>query len=265
MFDFLNQNDLISPAQSGFQPADSCINQLFSITHEIYHSMDKGYENRGVFLDISKVFDKVWHEGLVFKLKQNGISGNLLNIFEDFLRNRKQRVHLNGQTCNWENIHAGVPQDSILGPLLISINDLAENLSSNPKLFADDTPLFSVVRDLNTSAIEINDDLKKIEAWSHQWKMSFNPDPLKQAQEVIFSRKRNKSHHPDIILNDNPVKKVLTKNIWVCFLIVNLILIIILKEYLRKLVNLLALSVNSEIFYRNHPFYKSINSLLDLI
>ena len=88
LFDFLNQNDLISPAQSGFKPGDSCINQLLSITHEIYHSIDEGYEIRGVF-DISKVFDKVWHEGLVFKLKQNGISGNLLNIFEDFLRNRK--------------------------------------------------------------------------------------------------------------------------------------------------------------------------------
>ena len=132
--------------------------------------MDEGYEIRGVFLDISKAFDKVWHEGLVFKLKQNGISGNLLNIFEDFLRNRKQRVVLNGQTSNWENIHAGVPQGSILGPLLflIYINDLAENLSSNPKLFADDTSLFSAVGDLNTSANEINDDLKKIETWAHR-------------------------------------------------------------------------------------------------
>ena len=176
---------------------------------EIYHSIDEGFEIRGIFLDISKAFHKTWHEGLVFKLKQNGISGNLLNIFEDFLRNRKERVVLNGQTSNWEKIYAGVPQGSILGPLLflIYINDLAENLSSNPKLFADDTSLFSVVRDLNTSAIEINDDLKKIEAWAHQWKMSFNPHPFKQAQEVIFSRKRNKPHHPDVIFNGNPVKK----------------------------------------------------------
>ena len=83
LFDFLNQNDLISQAQSGFTPGDCCINQLLSITHEIYHSMDEGYEIRGVFLDISKAFDKVWHEGLVFKLKQNGISDNLLNIFEE--------------------------------------------------------------------------------------------------------------------------------------------------------------------------------------
>ena len=112
------------------------------------------------------------HEGLIFKLKQNGISSNLLNIFEDFLRTRKQRVVLNRQTSNWENIHAGVPQGSILKPLLflIYINDLAENLSSNPKLFADDTSLFSAVRDLNTSPIETNYDLKKIEAWAHQWK-----------------------------------------------------------------------------------------------
>ena len=95
-----------------------------------------------------------------------------------------------------------------MGPLLflIYINDLAENLSSNPKLFADDTSLFSVVRDLNTSAIEINDGLKKIEAWAHQWKMSFYPDPLKQAQEVIFPQKRNKPYCPDIIFNSNPVK-----------------------------------------------------------
>ena len=71
--------------------------------------MDEGYEIRGVSLDRSKAFDKIWHEGLVFKLKQNGAFGNLLNIFQDFLRNRKQAVVHNGRTCNWENIHAGVP------------------------------------------------------------------------------------------------------------------------------------------------------------
>ena len=96
LFNFLNQNDLISPVQPGFKPGDSCMNQVLSITDEIYHSMNEGHEIRGVFLDISKAFDKVWHEGLFFQLKQNGISGNLLNIFEDFLRNRKQRVVLSG-------------------------------------------------------------------------------------------------------------------------------------------------------------------------
>ena len=177
--------------------------------------MDEDYETRGVFLVISKAFDRVWHDGLVFKLKQNGISGILLNIFEDFLRNRKQRVVVNGQTSNWKNIHADVPKGSILGPLLFLtyINDLAEKLSSNPKLFADDTSLFSVVRDLNTSANEVADDLKTTEAWALQWKMSFKPDPLKQAQGVIFSQKRNKTHHFDMICNGNPVKSSYQKHL----------------------------------------------------
>ena len=101
---------LISPNQSGFKPDDYCINQLLAITHEIYKSFDDGFEVRGVFLDISKAFGKVWHEGLIFKLKQNGISGNLINLLCDFLRNRKQRVLLNGQVLDWSDVRAGVPR-----------------------------------------------------------------------------------------------------------------------------------------------------------
>ena len=89
--------------------------------------------------------------------------GDLLNILSEFPRNRKQRVTLNSQSSSWANVNAGVPQGSILGPLLflIYINDLPDGLSSNAKLFADDTSLFSVVHDINTSAIELNSDLKK--------------------------------------------------------------------------------------------------------
>ena len=158
---------LISPNQSGFKPDDYCINQLLAITHEIYKSFDDGFEVRGVFLDISKAFGKVWHEGLIFKLKQNGISGSLLNLLCDFLRNRKQRVLLNGQVFDWSDVRAGIPQGSILGPLLflIYINDLLEELSSNAKLFADNTSLFSVIHESNTSALELNSDLAKINRW----------------------------------------------------------------------------------------------------
>ena len=77
MFNFFIENDLISPNQSGFKPRDSCINQLLSINHDIYKSFDCGYEVRGVFLDISKPFDKVWHDDITFKLEQNGMSGKL--------------------------------------------------------------------------------------------------------------------------------------------------------------------------------------------
>ena len=137
MFSIFIENDLISQNQSEFKPGDSYLNQLLSITNEIYKSFDDGWEVRGVFLDISKVFDKVWHQGVILKLKQNGISGNLLMIIEDFLSNRYQRVVLNGQSSGWAAVNAGVCQGSILGSLLllVYINDLSTGLSSNPELF----------------------------------------------------------------------------------------------------------------------------------
>ena len=95
MFDFFLTNHFISTNQSGFKPGDSCINQFLSITHGIYASLDEGYEVWGVFLDISKAFDKVWHEGFIFKLEQNEISGKLLRLIKDFLSDRKQSVVLN--------------------------------------------------------------------------------------------------------------------------------------------------------------------------
>ena len=90
------KNGLILQNQSGFKTGDSCVNQLLSITLEIYKSFDDGLDVRSVFLDISKALDKVWHEDIIFKLKQNGISGELFNLLCDFLRNRKHRVVLNG-------------------------------------------------------------------------------------------------------------------------------------------------------------------------
>ena len=189
---FFSKNNLLSPNQSGFRPGDSCINQLLSINHEILSAFDMGLEVCRIFLDISKAFDKVWHDGLIFKLRQNGICGEMINILEDFLSDRKQRVVLNGQCSSWADIHAGVPQGSILGPLLflIYIKDFSNNIKSKCKLFADDTSLFSVVHDIETSANDLNYDLEKISEWAFQWKIKFNPDHTKQAQEITFSRKK---------------------------------------------------------------------------
>ena len=164
MYEYFIENELIASSQSGFKSGDSSIYQLLSITYDIYQCFDNGFEVRGVFLDIFKAFDKVWHKGLIYKLKQNGVAGNLLKTLADFLKDRKQRVVLNGQNSTWVNVEAGVPQGSILGPLLflIYINDLSENLVSNPKLFADDTSLFSVIFDKDLSAKNLNDDLNRI-------------------------------------------------------------------------------------------------------
>ena len=107
----------------------------------------------------------------------------------------------------WLPVKAGVPQGSVLGLLffLIYINDLSDDLVSTIKLFADDTSLFSVVHDSNISANELNNDLQKISEWAYKWKISFNPDLNKQAQDVVFSRKLNKPSHPKIVFNSAPV------------------------------------------------------------
>ena len=118
-----------------------------------------------MFLGISIAFDRVWHDRLLFfRLKQNGVSGNLFQVINSFLSGRFQRVLLNGQTSDWETIHSGVPQGSILGPLvfLICINDLRDNLNTNVKLFTDDTSLFSEICDPLETADVLNNDLKKL-------------------------------------------------------------------------------------------------------
>ena len=112
LFKHFHENKLLTDKQSGFRAGDSCVSQLISITHEIYKSFDSNpsFETRGVFLDISKAFDKVWHEGLLHKLKYYGVEGDFYRILENYLQNRKQRVVLCGQASPWLNVNAGVPQ-----------------------------------------------------------------------------------------------------------------------------------------------------------
>ena len=113
-YTYLHTNKLITKNQSCFRPGDSTTNQLLYLVDEIHQAFDstKSLEVRTVFLDISKAFDKVWHDGLMFKLEQNGISGNLLKLFENYLSNRKQRVVQNGSYSDYSSIESGVPQGS---------------------------------------------------------------------------------------------------------------------------------------------------------
>ena len=211
LYSYLNANNLITNNQSSFRPGDSTTNQLLYFVDEIRKAFEdpKSLEVRAIFLDISKSFDKVWHDGLILKLEQNGISGSLLKLFKNYLHNRKQRVVLNGFYSDYSLIESGVPQSSVLGPLLflIYINDLERNTKSNIKFFADDTMLFSIVKDPVISANDLNHDLDKIYQWAHQWKMEFNPDPTKQATEVLFSCKLNSPNHPQLIFNGSAAAK----------------------------------------------------------
>ena len=177
------------------------------ISHEILSAFDDSHEVRGVFLDMSKVFDRVRYEGLLFKLQQNRISGELITVIKDFLSCRKQRVVLNGQHSSWADVKAGVPQGSILSPLLflIYINDLPNDLNSNGLNSLQMIRQFSVVRNITDSANLLSSDLSKINEWTLQWKMSFNPDPIKQAQEIIFSRKTSQRNHPGLMFNNSIV------------------------------------------------------------
>ena len=110
---------LLNPNQSGFHPPDSCINQLVAITHEIIEVFDCNptLEVRSVFLDISKAFEKMWHEGFLYKLRFMGILGELYNLLGNYLLGRFQKVILNGKTSTWRPVLTGAPQGSILGPL----------------------------------------------------------------------------------------------------------------------------------------------------
>ena len=172
--------------------------------------MLKSLEIRALFLDISKAFDKVWHDGLIFKLEQNGIYGNLLRLLQNYLDDRKQRVVINGSYSDYSNIESDVPQGSVLGPLvfLVDTNDLERNIKSNIKFFADDTMLFSTVKNPGISANELNRDLDAIRMWAHQWKLEFNPDPTKKATEVLFSCKKSSPNHPQIMFNGTIVAKM---------------------------------------------------------
>ena len=115
---------------------------------------------------------------------------------------------LNGHESDWGIVESGVPQGSVLGPLLflIYINDLEKGIKSKIFFFfADDTSLFSIVTDSTLSAVELNHNLNLIGQWAHQWKMSFNPDPNKQAIELLFSRKINSPNHPSLYFNNQEV------------------------------------------------------------
>ena len=191
LYDYLTSNDLINQNQSGFIPGDSCELQLLNVYDSLVKSLDHKDETVIVFCDISKAFDRVWHDGLIHKIETYGITGDLLTWLNNYLRCRKQRVTLNGISSSWLPLKAGVPQGSVLGPLLflLYINDIADGLQSNIHLFADDVVLYLAKKTIHEAIPTVQSDLNHIESWARQWVIKFSP--TKSEMMVITRRKQD--------------------------------------------------------------------------
>ena len=189
---------ILTALQLGFVSGDSTVNQLVDLYNTFCKALDEGKEVRAAFCDISKAFDRVWHRGLLYKLRRIGISGSLLSWFANYFKDRRQRVVLPGASSNWSSINAGVPQGSILGPLLflIYINDIVENINSSIRLFADDICLYITVDDPTDAAFILNSDLSKIHRWATDWLVSFN---LSKSESLYLSKNCSWHEHIEYI------------------------------------------------------------------
>ena len=144
-----------------------------------------------IFLDLSKAFDSVPHERLLLKLNRYGIDGQLYLWFRSFLTNRRQRVQIRGSYCEWSPVISGVPQGSILGPImfLIYVNDIPNIITSTAKLFADDTKIYRQINKVEDS-IALQSDLTALDLWADHWQVKFNPS---KCEVMRITHNRDKS------------------------------------------------------------------------
>ena len=169
--EFLVKHKLINTSQHGFLKARSCLTNLLCFLEEITKWVDDGSPVDVVYLDFQKAFDKVPHQRLLLKLKAHDV----INWIEKWFTHRRQRVIVDGEISNWKSVLSGVPQGSVLGPILflIYINDLEGDISSKVLKFADDTQVFrNVTNDRDKQSLQ--DDLDKLVKWSEKWQMLFN-------------------------------------------------------------------------------------------
>ena len=166
LLDHCIENNVISIKQAAYLKGDSTVNQLLYIVDKIKKSWTKGNLTHGIFLDVKAAFDKVWHKGLIAKLNQININGKLLDLFTSYLNNRQQIVVVDGQKSEKQQVKAGIPQGSRLGPLLfiIYINDITENIESDILIFAVDTLLLVSGKTCHETSRILNRDLELINA-----------------------------------------------------------------------------------------------------
>ena len=180
IMDHCNINNIFSDSQYGFRQRRGCILQLLKVFDDWSKFIDSDTPVDAVFLDFRKAFDCVPHKRLLMKIEKLGISGNLLKWIKDFLTDRQQRVLINGISSEWTEVSSGVPQGSVLGPLLfiLYVNDLPSEVSSFCKLFADDAKLYKDLENLEDFEM-IQNDIDKLCQWTIKWLMFFNVDKCK--------------------------------------------------------------------------------------
>ena len=171
------ENNLLSPKQFGFLSGRSTVTQLLKYLNQCVDTLVNGGVVDAIYLDFAKAFDTVPHSRLLGKLRSYGIDGNILKWIEAFLRDRTQIVRVNGENSFQAPVLSGIPQGSVLGPLLfvIYINDLPDSITSDSFLFADDTKILRKITSAEDS-ITLQNDLKTLEEWSNEWLLRFNAD-----------------------------------------------------------------------------------------
>ena len=184
-----NQNDILYDLQHGFRERRSCETQLLQLIDDLARNMTEGKQTDLILLDFSKAFNKVNHLKLLYKLQVHGVQGRTLGWIESFLLGRSQTVVLNGESSDELAVLSGVPQGSVLGPILflLYINDLSENLQSQVRLFADGTAVYLAVQGPDDSE-KLQNDLNLLQEWEEKWDMEFNPSKC-QVLHITRSRR----------------------------------------------------------------------------
>ena len=177
LMEFIEEKQLISCEQHGFQKRCSCVTQLLECLSDWTTSFDENVGVDVVYLDFRKAFDTVAHRRLLYKLHHLGIRGHLLGWLESFLNHRRQRVILRNGSSEWRKVTSGVPQGSILGPILflLFVNDIPDVISNKAKMFADDTKLYANIMTKH-DCDSLQDDLNALSAWSKLWLLDFNAE-----------------------------------------------------------------------------------------
>ena len=207
MYQYFVSNNLLNDCNSGFKKHDSTVNRLLALLDSIYRGLEERKDIILILLDISKALNKVWHPGLLYKLKQYGISGNLYAWFQSYLSNRRQRVVIGGRTSEFLPTHAGVPQGSILGPLLflIFINDMSFATNLECHQYADDTTFILKTKNPHNIDNLLNPQLQALSYWADLWRVTFNTN---KTFYMYITNKSNCPHLPQTFLDNDIITEV---------------------------------------------------------